>query len=150
MNNMYIYAIHAIHAIHARHAIHAIHTIHAIHAIHTMHEITCTIHTTYMYKELRWTPFYYNCADPTSELGAIIDKIQFEKILGYINIGKAEGARVVTGGDRLGTTVCSMHAFHILAMSCIYCILWFMFGLSLRIHRTWKVPNGRMRCTDVF
>ena len=36
------------------------------------------------------------------ELGPIVDKIQFEKVLGYIEKGKAGGATVATGGERQG------------------------------------------------
>jgi gamma-glutamyl-gamma-aminobutyraldehyde dehydrogenase len=39
--------------------------------------------------------------DPTNHLGAIVDKAQYEKILGYIDIGKQEGATVVSGGSAL-------------------------------------------------
>jgi len=42
--------------------------------------------------------------DPTSTQGAIVDKIQFDKILGYIESGKSQGARCVTGGARHGDT----------------------------------------------
>ena len=35
--------------------------------------------------------------------GPQVDKIQFEKILGYIESGKQEGANCVLGGNRLGT-----------------------------------------------
>merc|ERR1711968_394117 len=35
-------------------------------------------------------------------LGPQVDKIQFDKILGYIESGKTEGATVALGGDRLG------------------------------------------------
>jgi len=40
--------------------------------------------------------------DPASIQGALVDKIQFDKVLGYIESGKAEGARVITGGNRHG------------------------------------------------
>jgi betaine-aldehyde dehydrogenase len=33
-------------------------------------------------------------------MGAIISKTQLDKIMSYIEIGKAEGARLVTGGER--------------------------------------------------
>lgn len=36
--------------------------------------------------------------------GPLVDKIQFDKVLGYIEAGKAEGARCVTGGERHGDT----------------------------------------------
>lgn len=35
--------------------------------------------------------------------GPLIDKRQFEKVLSYIDIGKKEGATLLTGGQRLGT-----------------------------------------------
>ena len=43
--------------------------------------------------------------DPMEEdtqQGAQISKEQFDKILGYIDSGKKEGARLVTGGNRHG------------------------------------------------
>jgi gamma-glutamyl-gamma-aminobutyraldehyde dehydrogenase len=36
--------------------------------------------------------------DPTNQLGAIISKDQYDKILDYIKIGKKEGAKVIAGG----------------------------------------------------
>merc|ERR1719335_1528529 len=39
---------------------------------------------------------------PICDLGPQIDKIQFDKILGYIESGKSEGAKVALGGNRLG------------------------------------------------
>lgn len=38
--------------------------------------------------------------DPATTMGAIINKIQFDRIMAYIESGKAEGARLVTGGGR--------------------------------------------------
>ncbi|TWB53111.1 betaine-aldehyde dehydrogenase [Rhizobium sp. ERR 922] len=38
--------------------------------------------------------------DPQSEMGAIIDKSQFDKIMSYISGALGEGARLVTGGAR--------------------------------------------------
>ena len=35
--------------------------------------------------------------------GAIISKAQFDKVLAYIQSGKEEGARCVSGGERVGT-----------------------------------------------
>jgi len=40
---------------------------------------------------------------PICDLGPQVDKIQFEKVLRYIEIGKKEGAKVAIGGGRLGT-----------------------------------------------
>jgi len=40
---------------------------------------------------------------PICDLGPQVDKIQFDKVLGYIEAGKAEGAKVACGGGRLGT-----------------------------------------------
>merc|ERR1719482_2217774 len=39
---------------------------------------------------------------PICDLGPQVDKIQFDKILGYIESGKAEGSKCVMGGNRLG------------------------------------------------
>lgn len=40
-----------------------------------------------------------NPLDPTTMIGAQASKIQYDKILGYINLGKEEGAEVLTGGE---------------------------------------------------
>lgn len=40
--------------------------------------------------------------DPTTQQGPQVNKEQFDKILGYIESGKKEGAKVVTGGGRHG------------------------------------------------
>jgi aldehyde dehydrogenase (NAD+) len=40
---------------------------------------------------------------PICDLGPQVDKIQFDKVLGYIEAGKREGAKVACGGSRLGT-----------------------------------------------
>ena len=40
--------------------------------------------------------------DPATEQGPQVDKTQFDKILGYIETGKEQGARCVTGGERFG------------------------------------------------
>ncbi|MDB5352276.1 MAG: NAD-dependent aldehyde dehydrogenase [Planctomycetota bacterium] len=40
--------------------------------------------------------------DPTTEQGPQVDKTQFDKILGYIESGKQQGAKCVTGGERFG------------------------------------------------
>jgi acyl-CoA reductase-like NAD-dependent aldehyde dehydrogenase len=40
--------------------------------------------------------------DPNTQMGAQVSKEQFEKILSYIDSGKKEGAKVVTGGERCG------------------------------------------------
>jgi gamma-glutamyl-gamma-aminobutyraldehyde dehydrogenase len=38
--------------------------------------------------------------DPATRLGPMIDRPQLDKVMGYIERGKAEGARVVSGGGR--------------------------------------------------
>ena len=40
--------------------------------------------------------------DTATEQGPQVDKTQFDKVLGYIESGKHEGARCVTGGERFG------------------------------------------------
>merc|ERR1711988_1047728 len=39
---------------------------------------------------------------PICDLGPQVDKIQFDKVMGYISSGKTEGAKCVLGGDRQG------------------------------------------------
>ena len=38
--------------------------------------------------------------DPTTRLGAIVDDRQLDRVLDYVRLGEAEGARRVTGGER--------------------------------------------------
>jgi aldehyde dehydrogenase (NAD+) len=40
--------------------------------------------------------------DPATEQGPQVDKAQFDKIMHYIGLGKQEGAKCLTGGDRFG------------------------------------------------
>jgi aldehyde dehydrogenase (NAD+) len=40
--------------------------------------------------------------DPGTEQGPQVDRTQFEKVMGYIEQGKKQGARCVTGGERHG------------------------------------------------
>jgi 4-guanidinobutyraldehyde dehydrogenase/NAD-dependent aldehyde dehydrogenase len=44
-----------------------------------------------------WVPG--NPLDPKTNVGAIVDKIQYDRILGYIARGKEQGAKVSTGGQ---------------------------------------------------
>ena len=44
-----------------------------------------------------------NPLDPVNRLGAIVSKEQHDRILGYIRKGKSEGAKVVLGGEAIGT-----------------------------------------------
>jgi aldehyde dehydrogenase (NAD+) len=43
-----------------------------------------------------------NPFDPETEQGPQVDRAQFDKILKYIELGKREGARCLTGGTRVG------------------------------------------------
>jgi len=40
--------------------------------------------------------------DPKTEQGPQVDEAQFDKVMGYIDAGKREGAKLVCGGDRVG------------------------------------------------
>jgi aldehyde dehydrogenase (NAD+) len=40
--------------------------------------------------------------DPGTEQGPQVDQAQFDKVMGYIESGKQEGARLVCGGERVG------------------------------------------------
>lgn len=42
-----------------------------------------------------------NPLDPTNQLGAIVDKDQYDKILNYIDIGRQQGATVLSGGEAI-------------------------------------------------
>ena len=39
--------------------------------------------------------------DPTTQVGATVNLAQLEKVLGFVDAGRAEGATVLVGGDRL-------------------------------------------------
>jgi len=39
--------------------------------------------------------------DPATRVGPMIDRAQLDKVMGYIDRGRSEGARVVTGGSRV-------------------------------------------------
>ncbi|WP_240808329.1 aldehyde dehydrogenase [Actinomadura geliboluensis] len=41
--------------------------------------------------------------DPATEMGAIVDRAQLDKVLGYVELGREEGGRLVTGGGRVRT-----------------------------------------------
>ncbi|CAM3836590.1 aldehyde dehydrogenase [Parendozoicomonas haliclonae] len=46
-----------------------------------------------------WQPG--NPLDPETTVGAIVDNIQLNTVMGYIEAGKQEGARLVAGGERI-------------------------------------------------
>ncbi len=39
--------------------------------------------------------------DPATKIGALISRGHMERVLDYVNVGRSEGARVVTGGERI-------------------------------------------------
>jgi acyl-CoA reductase-like NAD-dependent aldehyde dehydrogenase len=39
--------------------------------------------------------------DPATQLGSMVDERQMDKVLGYVALGREEGARVVAGGERV-------------------------------------------------
>jgi acyl-CoA reductase-like NAD-dependent aldehyde dehydrogenase len=39
--------------------------------------------------------------DPATQLGAMVDERQMERVLGYVEVGLAEGARIELGGERV-------------------------------------------------
>ena len=41
--------------------------------------------------------------DPATELGPLVDQAQFEKVVGYIDSGRSDGATLACGGERIGT-----------------------------------------------
>ena len=40
--------------------------------------------------------------DPNTEQGPQVDEAQFDKVMGYIESGRQEGAKLVCGGNRVG------------------------------------------------
>jgi phenylacetaldehyde dehydrogenase len=42
--------------------------------------------------------------DPSSEMGPLVSKVQFERVTGFLKSGREEGARTVVGGKRHGDT----------------------------------------------
>jgi aldehyde dehydrogenase (NAD+) len=40
--------------------------------------------------------------DPATELGPLVDQAQFDKVMGYIDSGRGDGATLSCGGDRIG------------------------------------------------
>ncbi|MGA2779680.1 MAG: aldehyde dehydrogenase family protein [Steroidobacteraceae bacterium] len=40
--------------------------------------------------------------DPTTGMGPLVSEVQMRRVLGYIEIGRSEGAKLVTGGERSG------------------------------------------------
>jgi aldehyde dehydrogenase (NAD+) len=44
-----------------------------------------------------------NGLDPATQMGPIVCRSQFDKILGYLDVGHKEGARALSGGERLST-----------------------------------------------
>ena len=40
--------------------------------------------------------------DPETYMGPVVNDEQFERVMGYIGVGKDEGAKLVTGGERIG------------------------------------------------
>ena len=47
--------------------------------------------------------------DESCTQGPIVDDLQFKRVLGYIEAGKAEGARLAAGGARHGDKVSCLH-----------------------------------------
>jgi acyl-CoA reductase-like NAD-dependent aldehyde dehydrogenase len=45
-----------------------------------------------------WTPG--NPFDPNTTMGSMVDQAQMERVLGYVDIGRAEGAEIAAGGNR--------------------------------------------------
>jgi betaine-aldehyde dehydrogenase len=38
--------------------------------------------------------------DPATQIGALISRAQYDRVLGYVSVGREEGARLLTGGQR--------------------------------------------------
>ena len=62
-----------------------------------------SIKAQFLEKALALVPAYApgNPLDPATVMGAIVDKVQMDSVLGYIDAGKMEGARLLAGGARV-------------------------------------------------
>jgi acyl-CoA reductase-like NAD-dependent aldehyde dehydrogenase len=65
--------------------------------------VHCDIHDTFVEQLVaRLEPMRSGSPrDPATEIGAIVSRAQYDKVLTYIDIGRAEGSRVVAGGHAL-------------------------------------------------
>ncbi len=72
--------------------------------------VEASVKDAFMEKALALMPSYQpgDPLDPATTMGAIVDRIQLNSVLGFIESGKAEGANVLTGGNqaRLETGGC--------------------------------------------
>ncbi|MFM1980405.1 MAG: hypothetical protein RLZ68_1670 [Pseudomonadota bacterium] len=64
--------------------------------------VEASIKERFLEKALKLVPGYMpaNPTLPTTVMGAVVDKIQLETVLRYIESGKSEGARLVAGGEQ--------------------------------------------------
>src|SRR5687767_11596882 len=53
-----------------------------------------------------------NGLEPTTQMGPSVSESQLQTVMKYVEIGKAEGARLVTGGRRLDSGACARGWFH--------------------------------------
>ena len=49
--------------------------------------------------------FAFFSIDPNCDQGPLVDNLQFDRVLGYIEKGKTEGAKLMAGGERHGDKV---------------------------------------------
>ncbi len=63
--------------------------------------VEASIKERFLEKALKLVPGYMpaNPTLPTTVMGAVVDKIQMETVLRYIESGKSEGARLIAGGE---------------------------------------------------
>ncbi|WP_296699477.1 betaine-aldehyde dehydrogenase [Algoriphagus sp.] len=47
-----------------------------------------------------------NPSDPETQIGALINRNHFEKVMGYINLGKEQGAELIYGGNQVNVAGC--------------------------------------------
>ena len=92
--------------------------------------------------------------DPATEMGPLVDGAQMERVLGYVAAGVAGGARVATGGARLGAAGCFVEPTiltgvedgNVVAREEIFgpvmCVLAYRGGLGEAIARANATPFG--------
>jgi 4-guanidinobutyraldehyde dehydrogenase / NAD-dependent aldehyde dehydrogenase len=63
--------------------------------------VEASIKDAFLEKALKLVPGYQpgNPLDPSTVMGAIVDKVQLDNVMRYIGLGQSEGARLLAGGE---------------------------------------------------
>jgi hypothetical protein len=79
--------------------------------------------------------------DSTTQIGALISKKHFEKVMGYVRSGMDEGARIVCGGNRVEPGVTE----YIGIFNCIYRRLFRFLAKGWLFHSTNHIRSMQVK-----